>query len=45
LAADWPGAIIIVDFIMLSDVHAIIFADAGVNAKTVSIAAAIKVLM
>jgi hypothetical protein len=26
-------------------VHAIIFADAGVNAKAVSIAAAIKVLM
>ena len=45
LAADWPGAIIIVDFIMLSDVHDIIFADAGVKAKAVSIAAAINVLI
>ena len=45
LAAVWPGAIIAVDFIMLSEVHAIIAAEAGVKAKTESMAAAINILI
>jgi len=36
LAAFCWGVIIAVDIIMLSDVHAIIFADAGATAKTES---------
>src|ERR1700760_1691697 len=45
LAGVWPGAIIIVDFIKLSEVHFIIAAEAGDTAKAETIAAAIKNLI
>ena len=45
LAGVWPGAIIAADFIILSAVQAIIFAEAGENAKAESRAAATNILI
>jgi len=42
---DSPGGIIMADFIMLADVHAIMAAEAGDRAKAESNAAAINILI
>jgi len=45
LAAFWPGAIMAVDFIMLSEVPFIIEAETGATASAESMAAASSILM